>query len=202
MGNNSVSSSSPAHKVTLSTYYIGLTEVTQELWEFVMGTNPSGFTGDLKRPVENVSWNDCQTFVSRLNAMYGTEFRLPTEAEWEFAARGGIYSQGYTYSGSNYAFDVGWYGANSNNQSHRVATMAPNELGIYDMSGNVYEWCQDRYGSYSSTSQTNPTGPSSGSNRLVRGGGWKGVVGHCSVSYRFGQSPTTKDNFRGFRLAL
>ena len=201
MGNNSATSSSPAHQVTLSTYYIGQTEVTQQLWECVMGTNPSGFTGDLKKPVENVSWNDCQTFISRLNEMYGTDFRLPTEAEWEFAARGGIYSQGYSYSGSNYAYDVGWYGANSDNQSHRVATMAPNELGIYDMSGNVYEWCQDRYGSYSSSSQTNPTGPSSGSYRVIRGGGWKGVVGHCSVSYRFGQSPTSKENFRGFRLA-
>ena len=155
----------PVHQVTLSDYYIGETEVTQELWQAVMGSNPSKFTGSGLLPVEKVSWDDCQTFITKLNV-----FRLPTEAEWEFAARGGNSSQGYKYSGSNNIDDVAWYTNNSNSKTHEVGTKAPNELGIYDMSGNVWEWCQDWDGSYSSSAQTNPTGPTSGAERVYRGG--------------------------------
>ena len=132
----------PVHEVTLSSFSIGETEVTQELWEAVMGENPSFFKGS-KRPVEEVSWNDCQMFIDKLNELTGKTFRLPTEAEWEFAARGGNQSKGYTYSGSNTLGNVAWFGDASDNGTHDVAMNFPNELGIYDMSGNVYEWCQD-----------------------------------------------------------
>ncbi|MGN1259633.1 MAG: SUMF1/EgtB/PvdO family nonheme iron enzyme, partial [Alloprevotella sp.] len=150
----------PTHTVTLSDYYIGETEVTQELWTAVMGDNPSRFTGNMQRPVENVSWNDCQTFIRKLNRLTGANFRLPTEAEWEYAARGGRNSRGYQYSGKRKLGDVAWYVDNSSGTTHPVKTKSRNELGIFDMSGNVYEWCQDWYGNYSSSSQTNPTGPS------------------------------------------
>ncbi|MBQ8608093.1 MAG: SUMF1/EgtB/PvdO family nonheme iron enzyme, partial [Bacteroidaceae bacterium] len=145
----------PVHSVTLSSYSIGQTEVTQALWKAVMGSNPSRFRGD-NLPVERVSWNDCRTFIRKLNALTGRTFRLPTEAEWEFAARGGNQSQGYQYSGSNNLGSVAWYDSNSGDKTHPVATKSANELGLYDMSGNVWEWCQDWYGSYSSSSQTNP----------------------------------------------
>ena len=147
----------PAHSVTLSSYYIGQTEVTQELWQAVMGSNYKG----AKRPVECVSWNDCQEFISKLNEKTGKNFRLPTEAEWEYAARGGK-SGGTKYSGSNTIGDVAWYTDNSGGTTHDVATKRANELGIYDMSGNVWEWCSDWYGDYSSSSQSNPQGPSTG----------------------------------------
>ncbi len=173
---------SPVHQVTLSTFSIGETEVTQELWQAVMGSNPSHFNGgsygtNLQRPVEKVSWDDCQQFISKLNQMTGKQFRLPTEAEWEYAARGGNLSQGYKYSGSNNIDDVAWYWDNIPSQSsgttgygtQTVATKQPNELGIYDMSGNVCEWCSDWYGSYSSAPKINPTGPVAGSYRVVRG---------------------------------
>ena len=151
----------PAHEVTISNYYIGETEVTQALWVAVMGKNPSYFTGDL-RPVEDVSWSECKEFITMLNQMTGKNFRLPTEAEWEFAARGGNKSKGYKYAGSNIIGDVAWYKENASNQTHLVATKASNELGLYDMSGNVYEWCQDWYRKYSSQAQTDPMGPTSG----------------------------------------
>lgn len=191
----------PAHQVTLSSYYIGKTEVTQELWQAVMGSNPSNFSGT-NLPVEQVSWEDCQTFITKLNELTGKNFRLPTEAEWEYAARGGNKSQGYMYSGSNTIDDVAWYSLNSSKITHPVATKAPNELGIYDMSGNVREWCSDWKGDYSSSAQTNPTGPTSGSFRVRRGGGWGDDAGGCRVSYRDYNYPTNRNYYLGLRLAL
>ena len=173
----------PTHQVTLSDYMIGKTEVTQELWQAVMGSNPSNFSGN-NLPVEEVSWNDCQEFIKKLNQLTGLNFRLPTEAEWEYAARGGKKSKGYKYSGSNDIGSVAWYDSNSSDKTHQVATKAPNELGLYDMSGNVWEWCSDWYGDYSSGSQRNPKGPSSGFGRVIRGGGWSDGARDCRVSYR------------------
>ncbi len=210
MGSTSgYSDETPVHNVTLSDYYIGETEVTQELWQAVMGSNPSSFSG-AQRPVEKVSWDDCQTFITKLNQLTGQRFRLPTEAEWEFAAKGGAQSRGYTYSGSNTIGDVAWYydnsyalgSSNPNYGTHDVATKAPNELGIYDMSGNVYEWCQDWYGSYSSSAQTNPTGPTSGSDRVLRGGGWSSSAEGCRAEYRNKNTPTRRNSYIGLRLAL
>ena len=191
----------PAHQVTLSSYMIGKTEVTQELWEAVMGSNPSYFKGS-NLPVELVTWEACQTFIRKLNALTGKNFRLPTEAEWEFAARGGNNSRGYKYSGSNTLSNVAWYDDNSSDKTHPVATKAPNELGIYDMSGNVWEWCSDWYGSYSSSSQYNPTGPNSGSGRAYRGGSWFSNARSCRVSIRNSNDPTSRGSDLGLRLAL
>lgn len=194
------SDESPVHQVTLSSFSIGETEVTQELWEAVMGSNPSYFKGS-KLPVEQVCWNDCQTFITKLNQLTGQTFRLPTEAEWEYAARGGSQSQGYTYAGSNTLDEIAWYTSNSNSKTHDVATKSPNELGLYDMSGNVLEWCQDWYSSYSSSAQTNPTGPSSGSHRVVRGGRWISGTWFCRVANRDICPPTGTIYYLGFRLA-
>jgi len=191
----------PAHQVTLSTYSIGETEVTQVLWQAVMGSNPSNRKGD-NLPVEQVSWKDCQKFIKKLNQLTGRRFRLPTEAEWEYAARGGNKSRGYKYSGSNNIVDVAWYDDNSSRKTHSVKTKQANELGLYDMSGNVWEWCQDWYGSYSSGSQTNPTGPPSGPGRVNRGGSWSDLARGCRVSYRSGDSPGYAGHFLGLRLAL
>ena len=199
----------PVHSVTLSDYYIGETEVTQALWESVMGSNTSQ-SSDPRCPVEKVSWDDCQTFISKLNELTGLTFRLPTEAEWEFAARGGTKSMGYAYSGSNNIDDVAWYSGNSYSLgendpdygTHDVATKAPNELGIYDMTGNVFEWCQDWYGDYSSAAQTNPTGPTSGSYRVVRGGNWRLDASKCRVSSRTKYVPSAANPNLGLRLAL
>ena len=192
----------PAHSVTLSDYYIGETEVTQELWEAVMGSNPSYFEGDNQRPVENVSWNDCQKFIKKLNRLTGKEFRLPTEAEWEYAARGGKYSRGYKYSGSNNADEVAWYDSNSGSKTHPVKTKKDNELGLYDMSGNVWEWCNDWWGCYQSNSQTNPTGPSEGESRVLRGGGWCYFDMGVRVSRRDYLTPGYRHIIIGLRLAL
>ena len=191
----------PVHNVTLSDYYIGETEVTQELWDAVMGSNPSSFTGNMQYPVEQVSWNDCQEFISKLNALTGENFKLPTEAQWEYAARGGNKASGYLYSGSNNIGDVAWYYYNSNDKTHAVKTKAPNELGIYDMSGNVWEWCSDWSGSYSSSSVTDPVGPSSGSDRVLRGGNWYGHAFHCRVTNRPESNPDYRDPSIGLRLA-
>ena len=189
------------HQVTLSSYYIGETEVTQALWKAVMGSNPSYFKGD-NLPVETVSWNDCQTFISKLNSLTGKRFRLPTEAEWEFAARGGNQSRHTQYSGSSRIDDVAWYKSNSDNKTHPVKTKQPNELGIYDMTGNVWEWCQDWYGSYNSYAQTNPTGASSGSFRVRRGGSWCHSPRLCRSSYRLDYAPGYSDYDLGLRLVL
>jgi formylglycine-generating enzyme required for sulfatase activity len=202
-GNDAYEWEKPAHSVTLSSYSIGQTEVTQALWQAVMGSNPSKWIGD-NLPVEQVSWNDCQTFITKLNQLTGQKFRLPTEAEWEFAARGGRQSKGYKYSGSNTLADVAWYDDNSGRKTHPVATKQPNELGLYDMSGNVYEWCQDWYYSnyYSSSPSNNPTGPSSGSYRVSRGGSWYYFARSWRVSYRISSKPSDAGSHRGFRLAL
>lgn len=201
-GDYAPDSEKPTHRVTLSSYYIGETEVTQKLWQAVMGSNPSRFKSAGK-PVEQVSWDDCQIFIRKLNSLTGTKFRLPTEAEWEFAARGGNKSQGNKYAGNNNAlYKVAWFDSNSNWETHDVATKAANELGLYDMSGNVWEWCQDRYGSYSSRSQTNPTGPARGSNHVYRGGGWNGSSFLCRVSSRLDTSRDDGDSSLGLRLAL
>ena len=191
----------PMHSVTLSDYYIGKFEVTQELWKAVMGSNPSYFNGS-NLPVEQVSWNDSQEFITKLNGLTGANFRLPTEAEWEYAARGGSESGGYKYSGSNSIGEVAWYTDNSGSKTHTVGTKSPNELGIYDMSGNVWEWCQDWYGSYSSGSQTNPQGPSSTSFRVLRGGSWGGSARGCRVSIRDNIAPDYRNDHIGFRLVL
>ena len=192
----------PIHRVTLTNnYYIGKYEVTQALWQAVMGSNPSCFKGD-DLPVERVSWNDCQDFISKLNSITGKRFRLPTEAEWEYAARGGKKSRGYRYSGSNTLGDVAWYSDNSGSKTHAVGTKQPNELGIYDMAGNVDEWCQDRYGSYSSSPQTNPTGAASGSDHVTRGSDWFFLAWDCRTSCRGFRASGDRFNYLGLRLVL
>ena len=199
-GKDASSNEKPVHSVTLSSYYIGKTEVTQALWKAVMGSNPSHFKGD-NLPVERISWNDCQEFIRKLNAQTGQNFRLPTEAEWEFACRGGNNSRGYKYSGSNYIDNVAWYTDNSGKKTHPVATKSPNELGIYDMSGNVLEWCSDCYGGYTSGAQTNPKGPYDGSYRVFRGGSWDYGAEICRSSSRHGIYPDIRYGF-GLRLSL
>lgn len=199
----------PTHLVTLSDYWMGETEVTQALWYAVMDakpTNDNSWSTDYglgnNYPAYYVSWNDCQTFITKLNQLTGASFRMPTEAEWEFAARGGTQSQGYIFSGSNSIDDVAWYFGNSGSKPHEVGTKAPNELGIYDMSGNVWEWCGDWFGSYSSDSQTNPIGPTSGSYRVRRGGSWGNDATSCRVADRNSITPTSTYYTLGLRLAL
>ena len=203
-GSHADDDKNPVHSVTLSDYYIGETEVTQELWQAVMGSNPSRFKGDNRRPVESVSWYDCQEFIKKLNQLTGKEFRLPTEAEWEYAARGGKYSRGYKYSGSDNADEVAWYDSNSGSKTHPVKTKKANKLGLYDMSGNVYEWCNDWYGKdyYQNSPQTNPTGPSKGEYRVVRGGSWDHLVRDARVSDRGYDTPDDRSSYGGLRLAL
>lgn len=191
----------PAHQVTLSDYYIGQTEVTQALWEAVMGSNPSDSKGD-NLPVERVSWNDCQVFIQKLNQLTGKQFRLPTEAEWEYAARGGRKSRGCKYAGGNDIGLVAWYDDNnSGNRAHTVATKQANELGIYDMNGNVWEWCSDWYDGYQLSSQSDPQGPSSGSSRVNRGGICYGDARGCRVSDRNYNTPVGRFDVLGLRLS-
>ena len=193
------STEKPQHEVTLGNFLIGETEVTQELWQAVMGNNPSNAKGTGQFPVERVSWNDCQTFLKKLNKLTNQKFRLPTEAEWEYAARGGQKSQECKYSGSDKAADVAWY---ATGRSHPVKTKQPNELGIYDMSGNVWEWCNDWFGNYSNTLQTNPAGPDMGQRRVNRGGSWSKTVRECRTSHRGYNPPGYAYADLGFRLAL
>lgn len=190
----------PAHQVTLSDYYIGQTEVTQALWKAVMGSNPSDSKGD-NLPVEQVSWDDCQVFIQKLNQLTGKQFRLPTESEWEYAARGGRKSRGYKYAGGNNIGSVAWYNSNSRDETHTVATKQANELGVYDMSGNVWEWCSDWYDGYQSSSQSDPQRPSLGSCRVNRGGSCYCNAGDCRVSYRFFGTPDFRYNDLGLRLS-
>ena len=195
----------PVHMVTLSDYYIGQTEVTQALWQAVMGSNPSNFIGDLKRPVEMVSWNDCQQFITKLNQMTGMNFRMPTEAEWEFAARGGIKTRGFRFAGSCNIDEVAWYNSNAEGTTHPVGTKAPNELGIYDMSGNIYEYCQDRIDNdfaYPSEPQVNPTGQETGDSRIIRGGSIDYGDDNCRVARRWGDATYARWKDQGLRLAL
>lgn len=192
----------PVHQVTLTDdYYIGKYEVTQHLWESVMGNNPSVFKGKTL-PVESVTWKDCHEFIKKLNLVTGRVFRLPTEAEWEYAARGGNKGKGYQYSGSDILSDVAWWGANSK-QPHPVGTKLPNELGIYDMSGNVWEWVEDGKGEYQSTAQSDPImiNPRTFS-KMYRGGGFPNNERNCRSSVRIGDPFTAHDSSLGFRLAL
>ena len=192
----------PVHEVTVWSYYICETEVTQELWQAVMGTNPSKFTGDPKRPVEMVSMFDCARFVDKLSEITGKSFRLPTEAEWEFAARGGTKSRAYKYSGSNIVDDVAWYIDNSGETTHAVASKMPNELGIYDMSGNVCEWCQDWYSGYLEGAFINPVGPESGYDNVYRSGAWSFYASQCRNAFRLMADPLAKEDYLGFRVAM
>lgn len=191
----------PLHKVTLSEYYIGETEVTQELWSAVMGSNPAKYKGE-GFPVESVSWTTCQTFLKRLSTMTGKTFRLPTEAEWEFAARGGKSSKNFMYSGSNNWSDVAIRDKYAATSTYKVASKQPNELGIYDMSGNVIEWCEDWYGDYTSGAQTNPKGPQSGESRIYRGGSATMPETFYRVSSRDGAMPDRWFYTVGLRLAM
>ena len=192
----------PQHKVTLSDFYIGKTEVTQAQWRAVMGNNPSNFKGD-DLPVENVSWDDIQIFLKKLNAQSKPQYRLPTEAEWEFAARGGVKSKNYTYSGSNSLDEVAWHDTNSSEKTHVVGNLVPNELGIYDMSGNVWEWCSDWYDEnyYKNSPTQNPKGPNNSDFRVLRGGSWFSNSNFCRVAFRYGGYPTDRVNNNGFRVA-
>ena len=194
----------PLHEVTLSDYYIGETQVTQALWKAVMGKNPSRFKGD-NNPIEEVSWTDCQEFINKLNTKTGRTFRLPTEAEWEYAARGGNKSRGDKYAGSDNIDEVAWYGNNSERVTHPVKQKKANELGLYDMSGNVWEWCQDWFGRYGSGKETDPMGSSESSYRVLRGGSWSDGAQSCRVAYRVAYrdygAPDSRNRI-GFRLAL
>ena len=190
----------PAHEVSLMSFSIGKYEVTQAEWEAVMGSNPSQFTGNSECPVEYVNWDDCQEFIRKLNAMTGKHFRLPTEAEWEYAARGGNRSHGYKYSGSDTLNDISWFGGNSAYRTHPVGGKTPNELGLYDMSGNVWEWCLDGKREYSGRAQSNPIG--SGNLYVIRGGAWKDKARYCRVSNRFCPFLSGRNEYIGLRLAL
>ena len=189
----------PVHSVTLDSYYIAETEVTQAQWYAIMGTNPSSRSGD-DRPVESISWYNAKAFCEKLSELTGKKYVLPTEAQWEYAARGGNKSQGYKYSGSNTIGDVAWYEGNNDSHTCAVKQKQPNELGLYDMSGNVWEWCSDWYDDYSSYSQTNPTGPSSGSKRVERGGNYFNSAASCRVSNRNSYYPSDSCNNLGFRV--
>lgn len=188
----------PCHNVALNTFYIGETEVTQELWQAVMGVNPSNFR-DPQAPVEMVSWNDCQLFLSKLNAITGMEFRLPTEAEWEYAARGGCLSGHWMFAGDDFLDGLGWYVSNAA-KTMPVKQKRPNELGLYDMSGNVAEWCYDWYGEYQDTCLTNPIGPLDGVNKCVRGGHWIDGTNAARVAFRYSLRPNSSNYHTGLRL--
>jgi len=201
MGNNDGGiDEKPLHIVTLGDFFIGKFEVTQRQWQLVMGKNPSFFKGCEDCPVEQVSWNDVQEFIRKLNRKSGKSYRLPTEAEWEYAAKGGNKSKGFTYSGSNNIDEVAWYGRNSDSKTHLVGQKQPNELGVYDMSGNVLEWCNDWYGRYLPKSQNNPGGPSMGDYRVYRGGGWGYLPKSCSTSNRDRSGPGSHSFNLGLRI--
>ena len=198
--NDGYTDQQPVHSVTLSSFNIGKYEVTQAQWKAVMGTNPSSRTNCDNCPVETVSWDDIQSFLTKLNTLTGKSYRLPTEAEWEYAARGGKLSQGYTYPGSNTIDDVAWYEANSGNYIHPVGQKTANELGLYDMAGNAWERCSDWYGSYSSVNQTNPIGVSSGTHRVIRGGSCQSLPEAMRVACRNTLPPDIIGKIFGFRV--
>ncbi len=208
--NNGDSDEKPIHRVTISNdFYMGKYEVTQSEYESIMGSNPSNFSGS-NNPVEKVSWHDaiafCKTLTEReQNAgrlPAGARYRLPTEAEWEYCAKGGNKSKGYTYSGSDSINSVGWYSSNSGSKTNPVGQKQANELGLYDMSGNVWEWCNDWKGSYSSGSVTNPSGASSGSSRVLRGGSWNSSASDCRSALRLWCEPSNANYYFGFRVLL
>ena len=193
----------PVHNVCVNDFYLGKYEVTQGQWLAVMGNNPSRFKDcGANCPVEQVSWNDTQDFIGRLNGKTGKNYRLPTEAEWEYAARSGGKKEKYT--GGDDLDRVAWYGANSGNKTHPAGTKAPNGLGLYDVSGNVWEWCQDWYRDkyYSDSPRNNPPGPSSGTSRVLRGGSWVNKAENVRAAYRSGNVPAFRDVSYGFRLSL
>lgn len=190
----------PVHEVTVSNFKLSKYEVTQEQWEAVMGSNPSSDRG-AKIPVNNVSWNDCKKFISKLNSLTGKSYRLPTEAEWEFVARGGNLGKNYLYSGSDNIDEIAWHKGNSGNKAHAVGQKRPNELGLYDMSGNVFEWCSDGFGNYGSGAQYNPKGSGSTSQHVGRGGGFNLGAKFCRVSGRTPGKSNYKDRSLGLRLA-
>ncbi|MDI9337622.1 MAG: formylglycine-generating enzyme family protein [Alphaproteobacteria bacterium] len=198
----SVNFSPATQKITLGSYKICRFEVTQQLWLDVMGNHPSYFKDNLQSPVESVNWNDCQTFVTKLNQLTGKSYRLPTEAEWEYAARGGSNSTyRYIYSGTNISDSVAWHYGNGNGTTHPVGAKQANALTLFDMSGNVWEWCSDWYGVYSSVAVTNPMGPNTGTSKIVRGGSWYYDPRRGRVSYRDALNPSFRISFAGFRLA-
>lgn len=214
-GSDAESDEKPVHSVTLSNYYMGETVVTQALWQAVMGTSvrqqrdkadkSSPLRGEGSNyPIYFINWNECQEFIHKLSQKTGKNFRLPTEAEWEYAARGGKKSKGYKYAGSNTIGSVAWYTGNCGSNTHPVKGKAPNELGLYDMTGNVWEWCSDWYGCdyYGKSPSTNPQGPSSGSSRVLRGGGWASDARHNRVSDRGNRVPGDGYYGSGFRLCL
>ena len=200
---NTYSDELPTHKVTLNGYFIGQYEVTQGLWKAVMGENPSKCIGNDSLPVEQVSWNEVQIFIARLSQITGFRFRLPTEAEWEFAARGGTRSHGTVYPGvRSQVWETCWSALNSGGHSHPVGRLKPNELGLYDMGGNVLEWCVDWMEAYTDKPQTSPQGPKTGENRILRGGCFNSPTWACSVYERSWYLPDYGYSFFGFRLAL
>lgn len=203
MGNNSGHEDEyPEHQVTLSDFFIGKYEVTQAQWRAVMGTNPSNFSGCDNCPVEMISWEDVQEFIKKLNTKTGATYRLPTEAEWEYAARGGQRSMGYSYSGDDDIWAVAWYSGNGDSKTHPIGQKNANELGIYDMSGNVFEWCGDWYGSYTATHMVNPLGTPSGQYRVSRGGSLTNNPQGCHAANRHSNLPNFRSRDLGFRLVL
>lgn len=203
MGSTMIKDASPTSKVELSTFYIQKTEVTQELWEAVMGTNPSEDKTDKNKPVANVSWLDCQDFIKKLNSITKKKYRLPTEAEWEFAARGGKMSKGYLYAGSDFLDEVACYGGITG-APQAVGQKKPNELGLYDMSGNVWEWCQDWYADYKTEPKVrkDPEGVGAGTTHVIRGGSWDDKAQNCLSAFRRSWFHVSIGDYQGFRLVL
>lgn len=193
----------PVHEVTVKSFMICKYQVTQRQWQLVMGKNPSEFQdGSDQRPVENISWDDAQEFITKLNEATGRHFRMPTEAEWEYAARGGKKSQGFIYAGSNDNHEVGRCYAEYDNGTAPVGSYKPNELGLHDMTGNVLEFCSDRYAEYTSDAQKDPQGPAEGWSRVIRGGAWFSASRNCTVYHHRGVNPTERANGLGLRLAI
>jgi len=190
----------PVRQMTVGNFLIGKHEVTQAQWKTLM-PNYSRYSGNDNLPVDYVSWGDVQDFINKLNAKTGKTYRLPTEAEWEYAARGGANSVGHEYSGGAEIDSLAWYKGNSGNKTHPVGTKAPNELGIHDMSGNLWEWTNDWYAPYAASDNPDPRGPQKGTNRVYRGGGWGNEAAHCRISKRSNAPPVLRGRFLGFRLA-
>ncbi len=201
MGSNELEDEKPIHKVWVDDFYICKYEVRQKKWMKLMGNNPSYFKGD-DLPVECVNWNDVQIYIRKLNKKTGRKYRLPTEAEWEYAARGGNMSKSYKFSGGNNLDEVAWYFSNSENKTHPVGTKEPNELGLYDMSGNVWDWCSDWYDNdyYKYSPERNPKGAIGGSKRSLRGGSWDYSDYSCGSSVRGYSNPDVRYSVIGFRI--